>query len=66
MILSMQTAFAACKQSFATQQKKVATISKKKVAGGKKKVAGGIEENLSQGFDAEIFPKGTESNYANS
>ena len=41
MILSMQTAFAACKQSFATQQKKVATISKKKVAGGKKKVAGG-------------------------
>ena len=36
MILSMQTAFAACKQSFATQQKKVATISKKKVAGGKK------------------------------
>ena len=38
MILSMQTAFAACKQSFATQQKKVATISKKKVAGGKKKI----------------------------
>ena len=29
MFLSMQTAFAACKQSFAAQQKKVATISKK-------------------------------------
>lgn len=41
MILSMQTAFAACKLSFAAQQKKVATISTKKVAGGKKKVAGG-------------------------
>ena len=41
MILSMQSAFAACKLTFATQQKKVATISKKKVAGGKKKVAGG-------------------------
>ena len=38
MFLSMQTAFAACKQSFAAQQKKVATISKKKVAGGKKKI----------------------------
>ena len=38
MILSMQSAFAACKLTFATQQKKVATISKKKVAGGKKKI----------------------------
>lgn len=38
MILSMQTAFAACKLPFAAQQKKVATISKKKVAGGKKKI----------------------------
>ena len=37
MILSMQTAFAACKLPFAAQQKKVATI-KKKVAGGKKKI----------------------------
>ncbi len=36
MFLSMQTAFAACKQSFAAQQKKVATISKKR-AGGKVK-----------------------------
>ena len=37
MFLSMQTAFAACKQSFAVQQKKVATISKKKVVKSKKR-----------------------------
>ena len=37
MFLSMQTAFAACKQSFAAQQKKVATISKKRVVKSKKR-----------------------------
>lgn len=37
MFLSLQTAFAACKQSFAAQQKKVTTISKKRVVKSKKK-----------------------------
>ena len=37
MILSMQTAFAACKLPFAAQQKKVATISKKRVVKSKKR-----------------------------
>ena len=32
MFLSMQTAFAACKQSFAAQQKKVATITKRELS----------------------------------